>query len=177
MTVQRQSHNPIASVRTSLVAGAFIAATAASFALGAFLYGGNSTSTSGTAGSPSVVQGKSLPGVSALSNSDLVASAFAAHESYMEANFGQPVARAWNAPVDLAVAQAEHNQLIDSALNVGRRTLVQPDNALVMARSEHDALIDSALNIGRVAKTQPALFDLAFAQSQHDNSIDALALS
>src|SRR5690606_19640748 len=105
------------------------------------------------------------------------ASAFAEHESFMEANFGQPVARPWTAPVDLAVAQSEHNVLIDSALNVGRTSLAQPNNELVVARAQHDALIDSALNVGRstVGQFEPGVTDLA--RSEHDNLIAALGLS
>lgn len=177
MTVQRQSNHPIASMRTSLVAGAFIAATAASFALGAVLYGGGGSTTSESAGSPPVAQTRSLPGVGVLSTNEFVASAFAEHESYMEANFGQPWARPWNAPVDLAVAQGEHNALIDSELNVGRQTLDQSNNELVMARTQHDQLIDAGLNVGRVSVAESASFALSFARSQHDDLIDALALS
>ena len=148
MTVQRQSSNPIASLRVPLAGIAFFAALAISFALGAILYGGDTSTTSQPTSGISVAHSRSLPGVGELANAEFVASAYAEHESFMEANFGQPVARPWTAPVDLAVAQSEHNVLIDAALNVGRTSLIQPNNQVVLVRAQHDELIDSARRLG-----------------------------
>ena len=177
MTVQRQSSNPIASLRVPLAGIAFAAALTVSFALGAILYGGDTSTTSQPTSGISAAHSRSLPGVGELANAEFVASAFAEHESFMEANFGQPVTYPWAAPVDLAVAQSEHNALIDAELNVGRTSLVQPNNQVVLARAQHDALIDSALNVGRstVGQFEPGVTDLA--RSEHDNLIAALGLS
>ena len=115
MTIQRISHS--VSNRRAPVFAVAVASLCAVGLAAAFAIAGNSGGQS-TVVSPSVarVEVPSMPGVGVLSDREIIASAFAEHEAYMEALFGPYQRTGWVPEVDVALAKNEHERLIDAVL-------------------------------------------------------------
>jgi hypothetical protein len=116
MTMQRIS-NSVSNLRAPIVAAA-IGAGLCGTALVAVFVTAASSNSQGSSGSPALtrIEVTSMPGVGVLSERELVASAFAEHEAYMEGLFGPYVRSAWAPPVDLAFAREQHDRLIDAVI-------------------------------------------------------------
>ena len=116
MTLHRIS-NSVSGQRATIILAASGVALCIAAVVAVFAATGRSDSQS-SVGSPAItrVEVPSMPGVGVLSEREFVASAYAEHEAYMEALFGPYKRAGWTAPVDLALAKSEHEQLIDAVL-------------------------------------------------------------